>query len=159
MVAGVVLDPFGEVDEGGGDDDDEEEDEEHEFVSARLERVDEDLQSGGVARQFEQPHDADQWRTEGGGAEGAIRPGRHFERGGKKGKKGKEKKEKKKKREERRKRKKERKKNMEEACDYSKTKMEHLSCGALCTHKLASWRPCLFWYKRVFRITCFCIGR
>ena len=50
MVAGVVLDPFGVVDEGGGDDDDEEEDEEHEFVSARLERVDEDLQSGGVAR-------------------------------------------------------------------------------------------------------------
>ena len=58
MVAGVVLDPFGVVDEGGGDDDDEEEDEEHEFVSARLESVDEDLQSGGVARQFEQPHDA-----------------------------------------------------------------------------------------------------
>ena len=44
------------------------------------------------------------------GAEGAIRPGRHFKRGGKKGKKGKEKKEKKEKREERRKRKKERKK-------------------------------------------------
>ena len=55
------MDSFGVVDEGGGDDDadDEEEDEEHEFVSARLERVDEDLQSGGVARQFEQPHDAD----------------------------------------------------------------------------------------------------
>ena len=52
MVAGVVLDPFGVVDEGGGYDDDEEEDEEHEFVSARLERVNEDLQSGGVARQF-----------------------------------------------------------------------------------------------------------
>ena len=59
MVAGVVLDPFDVVDEGGGDDDAEEEDEEHEFVSARLEHVDEDLQSGGVARQFEQPHDAD----------------------------------------------------------------------------------------------------
>ena len=48
VVVGVVLDPFGVEDEGGKDDDadDEEEDEEHEFVSARLERVDEDLQSG-----------------------------------------------------------------------------------------------------------------
>ena len=47
-----------------------------------------------------------QWRTE--GAEEAIRPGRHFETGGKKGKKEKEKKEKKGKR--RRKKKEEREK-------------------------------------------------
>ena len=40
-----------------------------------------------------------QWRTE--GAEEAIRPGRHFETGGKKGKKEKEKKEEKEKGEER----------------------------------------------------------
>ena len=39
---------------------------------------------------------------------------------------------------------------MEEACNYSKTKMEHLSCGAL-THNLASWHPCPFWRKRVVR--------
>ena len=36
--------------------------------------------------------------------------------------------------------------------NYSKTKMEHLSCGALCTHNLAFWRPCLFWRGRVVRI-------
>ena len=61
VVRGVVLDPFGVVDEGCEDDDadDEEEDEEHEFVGARLERVDEYFQAGGVSRQFEQPHDAD----------------------------------------------------------------------------------------------------
>ena len=39
---------------------------------------------------------------------------------------------------------------MEEACNYSKTKMEHLSCGAF-THDLACWRPCPFWRKRVVR--------
>ena len=87
------------------------------------------------------------------GQRGLIRPGRHFERGGKKEKKEKKKKEKKSKEREERKRKKERKRsNMEEACNYSKTKMEHLSCGALCTHKLASWRPCPFWRGRVVRI-------
>ena len=31
-----------------------------------------------------------------------------------------------------------------------KTKMEHLSCGAL-THNLACWRPCPFWRKRRVR--------
>ena len=90
-----------------------------------------------------------QWRTE-GGAEGAIRPGRHFERGGKKEKK--EKKKKKEKKNGKKEKGRKRKKNMEEACNYSKTKMEHLSCGALCTHKLASWRPWPFWHKRVVRI-------
>ena len=69
-----------------------------------------------------------QWRTE--GAEEAIRPGRHFETGGKKERR---KKRKKGKKEKGRKREKE---NMEEACNYSKTKMEHLICGAL-THNLA----------------------
>ena len=61
VVVGVVLDPLGVEDERGEDDDanDEEEDEQHELVGARLERVDEDLQAGRVARQFEQPHDAD----------------------------------------------------------------------------------------------------
>ena len=89
-----------------------------------------------------------QWRTD--AAEEAIRPGRHFETGGKKRKKEKEKRRKgkrgRKKKEER-----EKKKNMEEACNHSKTKMEHLSCGAL-THNLACWRPCPFWRKRVVRI-------
>ena len=42
--------------------------------------------------------------------------------------------------------------NMEEACIITVKQMEHLSCGALCTHKLASWRPCPFWHKRVVRI-------
>ena len=84
-----------------------------------------------------------------GGAEEAIRPGRHFETGGKKGKKGIRKKRKKEKGEERKGRKRE-KENMEEACNYNKTKMGHLSCGAL-THNLACWRPCPFWRKRVVR--------
>ena len=41
---------------------------------------------------------------------------------------------------------------MEEACNYSKSKMEHLSCGTLCTHNLAFWRPCPFLRGRVVRI-------
>lgn len=61
VVVGVVLDSLGVVDEACGDDDadDEEEDEQEEFVGARLERVDEDLQPGGMPGQLEQPHDAD----------------------------------------------------------------------------------------------------
>ena len=68
-----------------------------------------------------------QWRTE-VGVEGAIRPGRHSEGVAKKGKRKKEKKEKRK----RKKRKKEEERNRKygEACNYSETKMEHLSCGA-----------------------------
>ena len=62
------------------------------------------------------------------GAEGAIRPGRHSEGGGKKGKK--EKRKKRKKEKGRKKEKKREKENMGEACNYSKTKLEHLSCGA-----------------------------
>ena len=56
-----MLGPLGVEDERGEDDDaeDEEENEERQFVGARLERVDEDLESGRVASQFEQPHDAD----------------------------------------------------------------------------------------------------
>ena len=83
------------------------------------------------------------------GAKEAIRPGRHFETGGKKEEKekGKRKKRKKGKKEKGRKREKE---NMEEACDYSKTEMEHLICDAL-THNLTCWRPCPFWGKRVVR--------
>ena len=56
-----MLGPFGVEDERSKDDDaeDEEEDEQRQFVGARLERVDEDLESWGVASQFEQPHDAD----------------------------------------------------------------------------------------------------
>ena len=84
-----------------------------------------------------------QWRTR-GGAEGAIRPGRHFEGGGKKGKK-----KKKEKKEERKKEKKREKENMEEACNYSKTKMEYLSCGA----------PVHFGADAWLGYTCFCIGR
>ena len=56
----------------------------------------------------------------------------------------------KKEKERKRKKRKREKENMEEACNYSKTKMEHLSCGAL-THNLACWRPCPFWLKRVVR--------
>ena len=101
-----------------------------------------------------------QWRTE--RAEEAIRPGRHFETGGKKGEKEKKEKKEKGKKEKGRKREKE---NMEEACNYSKTK--HLICGAL-THNLACWRPCPFWGKRVVTVlwdfylrgdTCFCVRR
>ena len=65
-----------------------------------------------------------------GGAEGAIRPGRHSERGGKKGEKEKKKKRKGKRKREREKGKKKEKENMGEACNSSKIKMEHLSCGA-----------------------------
>ena len=57
----------------------------------------------------------------GGGAEGAIRPGRHFEGVAKNWKKKKRKKGKKEKGKQRE------KENTEEACDYSKTKMEHRS--------------------------------
>ena len=61
VVGRVVLDALGVVDERREDDDadDEEKDEQHEFVSARLERVYEDLEPGRVARQLEQSHDAD----------------------------------------------------------------------------------------------------
>jgi len=60
VVGRVVLDALGVVDERREDDDadDEEEDEQHQLVSARLERVDEDLEPGRVARQLEQSHDA-----------------------------------------------------------------------------------------------------
>ena len=64
-------------------------------------------------------------------------------RAAKKEEKEKEKKKKRKKGKKEKGRKKE-KENMEEACNYSKTKMEHLICGAL-THNLACWRPCPFW--------------
>jgi len=61
VVLGVELDAFSVEDERREDDDTEnkEKDEEGELVSAGLERVDEDLEPGGVARQLEQAHDAD----------------------------------------------------------------------------------------------------
>src|SRR6218665_660962 len=61
VVGGIVLNAFGVEDQRGEDDDaeDEEEDEQGQLVSARLERVDEDLQTGGVPGQLEQSHDAD----------------------------------------------------------------------------------------------------
>ena len=61
VIVWIVLDALGVVDERREDDDadDEEEDEQHEFVSARFERVDEDLEPGRVTRQLEQSHDAD----------------------------------------------------------------------------------------------------
>ena len=54
VVGGVVLDALGVVDERREDDDadDEEEDEQHQLVRGRLERVDEDLEAGRVARQL-----------------------------------------------------------------------------------------------------------
>ena len=68
-----------------------------------------------------------QWRTE--GQRRRFAPGGTLRRAAKKEKE----KRKNGKKEKGRKREKE---NMEEACNYSKTKMEHLSCGAL-THNLA----------------------
>jgi len=61
VVVRIVLNAFGVVDERREDDDadHEEEYEQHEFVSARLERVDEDLEPGRVACQLKQSHDAD----------------------------------------------------------------------------------------------------
>ena len=61
VVGRVVLDALGVVDQGREDDDadDQEEDEQRQLVRARLERVYEDLEPGRVARQLEQPHDAD----------------------------------------------------------------------------------------------------
>ena len=61
VVAGVVLDALGVVDERREDDDAEhqEEDEQRQLVSARLERVYEDFEAGRVARQLEEAHDAD----------------------------------------------------------------------------------------------------
>jgi len=80
-----------------------------------------------------------QWRTE-GGQRGRFAPGGTLPGGGKKGKKEKEKKRKRKegKKEKGKKREQE---NMEEAkvnLSDSKTEMEHLSCGARCTHNLAN---------------------
>jgi len=61
VVFGVELDALGVEDERREDDDteNEEEDEEAELMSARLERVNEDLKAGRVARQLEETHDAD----------------------------------------------------------------------------------------------------
>ena len=61
MVVGIGLQAFAVVDEAGEDDDaqHEEEDEQRQFFSRRFERVDEDLQTGRMARQLEQPQDAD----------------------------------------------------------------------------------------------------
>jgi len=61
VVSRVVLGPLGVEDERREDDDAEyeEEYEQTEFVGARLERVNEDLQSRRVPRQLEQSHDAD----------------------------------------------------------------------------------------------------
>ena len=61
VVVRVVLDTLSVEDQRGEDDDAEyeEEDEQTELVCARLEGVYEDLETGGVARQFEQPHDPD----------------------------------------------------------------------------------------------------
>ena len=61
VVRRVVLDALGVEDERREDDDaeHEEEDEQAELVRRRLERVDEDLEAGRVARQLEEAHDAD----------------------------------------------------------------------------------------------------
>ena len=61
VVLRVELGPLGVEDERREDDDaeDEEEDEKTEFMRARFERVDEDLEAGRVPRQLEQSHDAD----------------------------------------------------------------------------------------------------
>ena len=61
VVFWVELGPLGVEDERGEDDDEEneEEDEERELVCAGLERVDEDLETGRVSGEFEEPHDAD----------------------------------------------------------------------------------------------------
>lgn len=61
VVLGVWLDALGVVDKRGEDDDAEhqEEDEENELLGGSAECVDEDLEAGGMLRQLEQPHDAD----------------------------------------------------------------------------------------------------
>lgn len=60
VVVRVSLDPLGVVDQAGEYDDakHQEEYEQREFLSRRAERLDQDLQSGRVPRQLEQPHDA-----------------------------------------------------------------------------------------------------
>ena len=92
-----------------------------------------------------------QWRTE-GGAEGAIRPGRHSEGSGKKGKKEKRKKGKKEKKVKKDKKEKKREKeNMGEACNFS-IKWSILAAAPLCTYNLTFWRPYPFWRGRVVRL-------
>ena len=61
IVVRISLQPLAVVDETGEDDDaqHQEEDEQRQFFGRRFERVDEDLEAGRVARQFEQPQDAD----------------------------------------------------------------------------------------------------
>ena len=74
-----------------------------------------------------------------GGGEGANRPGRHSEGGGKKGKREKSKKGKKERKEKNKTREKE---NMGEACNFSKTiKWSILATAPLCTYNLTFWRP------------------
>ena len=57
----IGLEPFAVVDEAGEDDDaqHQEEDEQSQLLGRGFERVDEDLETGRVSRQFEQPQDAD----------------------------------------------------------------------------------------------------
>lgn len=61
IVVRISLKSFAVVDETGEDDDaqDEEEDEQRQLLGRRPERLDEDLESGRVASQLEQSHDAD----------------------------------------------------------------------------------------------------
>ena len=61
IVVRIGLDAFGVVDQTGEYDDaqHQEEDEQRQLFGRRPERLDQDLQSGRVARQFEQPHDTD----------------------------------------------------------------------------------------------------
>lgn len=58
---GIGLQAFAVVNKAGEDDDTqhEEEDEQRQLFGGCFERVDEDLQAGRVARQFEQPQYAD----------------------------------------------------------------------------------------------------
>ena len=57
----IGLNPLGVVDETGEDDDakDQEENEERQLFGRGSKRLDENLETGRVSRQFEQPHDAD----------------------------------------------------------------------------------------------------
>ena len=61
IVLRIVLGPLGVEDERREHDDaeDQEENEKTEFVGARFERVDEDLEAGRMPRQLEQSHDTD----------------------------------------------------------------------------------------------------
>ncbi len=61
IIVGVGLNPFGVIDEAGEDDDAEhqEEDEQHQLFGRGAERLEQDLQSGRVAGQLEQPQDPD----------------------------------------------------------------------------------------------------